>query len=225
MRTTTRSGWLGARKTALGCAVVALSLASWASAEAAVLKIAPAGAEIVSEDIVARTKAIKSVRKVERYLLIKASPHQVIGVEGDAPLRVITPDGGVVEATLETGKKFRKEDDGKPVAIVGTKVYAEDYGYRGSMGQMARMKHLLEVGQTFKLTGEAGPRVRVLGTLAARPEAAEKVFLPLSTAQKLFDRAGQVSHLFVAVDGDAEAAAKALQAALGSSVEVSVASR
>jgi len=166
------------------------------------------------------------VKKVERYLLVKAQPHEVIGIEPEAPLRVLTPDGTVIEAKLESGKKFRKEDDGKNVAIVGSKVYAEDYGYRGTAGAMATMKHLLEVGQTFKLTGEAGPRIRVLGTLAAKPEAtAERVFLPLPTAQKLFDRAGQVSHLFVVVDGDAEAAAKELQSALGSSVQVRVVSR
>jgi len=212
------------RRISMGCVLVALSLGSWSGAEAAVLEVTPAAGETVAEETTAKAKAVKGVKKVERYLLIKAKPHEVIGVEVEAPLRVVTLQG-VVEAKLDTGKAFRKEDEGKNVAIVGSKVYAEDYGYRGGAGAMVTMKHLLEVGQTFKLTGDAGPRIRVLGTLASKPEAAERVFLPLPTAQKLFDRAGQVSHLFVVVDGDGEATAKDLQSALGSGVQVRAVSR
>ncbi len=212
-------------RTASGLAVL-LGLVGAGAVEAAVLEVKPAGAETFAQDTATKARAIKGVKGVDRYLVIKTQPHDVIGVDTDAPLRVLTPEGAPIEAGLESGKRFRKEDDGKNVAIVGNKVYAEDYGYRGSMGQMARMKHLLEGGQTFKLTGEAGPRFRVLGTFSAKPEAsAQKVFLPLTTAQKVFDRPGQLSHLFVVVEGDAEAVAKALESALGAGVQVRVVSR
>jgi hypothetical protein len=195
-------------------------------ARAAVIEVKPARAENIPDETATKATALKGVKKVERYLLIKAQPHEVIGVEPEAPLRVITPEGSVIGAKLESGKTFRKEDDGKNVAIVGNNVYAEDYGYRGTMGAMATMKHLLEVGQTFKLTGEAGPRFRVLGTFSARPEtAAQRVFVPLATAQKLYDRSGKFSHLFLTTEGDSEALAKELRAALGSEVQVRVISR
>lgn len=208
----------------VGVAVlIAFSTGGLVPAEAAVLEVRAASADTVSEGIAEKVKAMKGVAKVERYLLVRTQPHDVIGVEPDTPLRIVTQDDKLIEAKLETGKKFRKEDDGKNVAIVGNQVYAEDYGYRGGMGHMARMKHLLEVGQTFKLTGEAGPRIRVLGTFSARPEPeAAKVFLALATAQKLFSQEGRVSHLFVVVEGDPEAAAKELQAVLGAGIQVRV---
>lgn len=195
-------------------------------AEAGVLEVRAVGADALPEATAEKARGVKGVVKVERYLLVKAQPHDVIGVEPGAPLRIVTQDDKLIVAKLESGKKLRKEDEGKNVAIVGSKVYAEDYGYRGGMGAMATMKHLLEVGQTFKLTGEAGPRVRVLGTFSAQPESeAAKVFLPLSTAQKLFNQEGKVSHLFVLVEGDPEAAGKELQSALGAGVQVGVVSR
>jgi hypothetical protein len=197
-----------------------------APADAGVLEVRPVGADTLPEATAEKARLVKGVAKVERYLLVKTQPHDVIGVEPDAPLRIITQDGKLIAATLETGKKFRKEDDGRNVAIVGGEVYAEDYGYRGGMGQMARMKHLLEVGQTFKLTGEAGPRIRVLGTFSVQPESeAAKVFLPLATAQKLFNQEGQVSHLFMVVEGDPETTAKEIQSALGASIQVRVVAR
>lgn len=205
--------------------VMLIGLGAVPTAGAAVLEVKPASAETLPKETAAEAKAIKAVTRVERYLLIKTQPHEVVGVEPETPLRLVTPEG-VIEARLETGKTFRKEDDGKNVAIIGNRVYAEDYGYRGGMGRMGGMKHFLDPGQTFKLTGDAGPRIRVLGRFSAAPEsAAEKVLLPLATAQKLFDRPGQFTHLFLVVEGDAEAAAKELQSTLGPAVQVRVISR
>lgn len=204
---------------------IGLSVGGPAVAAAGVLELKPVGSAALPEGIGATVKAVKGVANVERYLLIKTPPHDVIGVEPEAPLRIVTRDDRLIAARLESGKKFRKEDDGKTVALVGSAVYAEDYGYRGGMGPMGIMKHLVEVGQTFKLI-EAGPRIRVLGTFSASPEAeAAKVFLPLATAQKLFNLEGKVSHLFVVVEGDPEVAAKELQSAVGAGVQVRVISR
>lgn len=193
-------------------------------AKAALLEVTPAEGETLPADTAEKVTVIKNVTKVERYLLVKTQPHDVIGIETGAPLRIVTGGGDLLEGKLETGKVFRKADEGKDVAIIGD-VYADDYGYRGGMGHMAKMKHFLEVGQTFKLT-EDSPRIRVLGTFSVKPESeASKVFVPLETAQKLFKRSGQVSHLFVTVKSDTEAMAKELQAALGGGVKVKVVSQ
>lgn len=192
--------------------------------EAALLQVTPAKGETLPSDAAEKAAAVKNVTKVERYLFVKTEPHDVIGIEAGAPLRIITSGGDILEGKLEAGKVFRKADEGKDVAIIG-KVYAEDYGYRGGMGPMATMKHFLEVGQTLKLK-EDSPRIRVLGTFTVKPESeASKVFLPLATAQKLFNRSGQLSHIFVTVKGDPEATAKELQAALGGGVKLKVVSR
>lgn len=226
--TTRARGWWKLGQCGAGLAFILTLLGAGPSGgEAAVLEVTAAGAETLPEEIAAKARGVKGVARVERYLLLKAQPHDVIGVEPEAPLRVVAPAGNVVEAKLESGKGFRKDDDGKNVAVVGSRVYAEDYGYRsGATGQMATMKHLLEVGQTFKLTGEAGPRIRVLGTVSAPPEsAAATVFLPLGTARKLFDREGKLSHLFLVTEGDADAVAQELASALGTGVRVRVISR
>ncbi|MGQ0662935.1 MAG: ABC transporter permease [Pseudomonadota bacterium] len=180
----------------------------------------------MSADLAAKAQTVAGVTKLEQYLFVRTRPHDVIGIEAEAPLRIITSDGKAIEAKFEVGKTFRKADEGKNVALVGKRVYAEDYGYRaGTMGSMATMKHLLEVGQTFTLI-EAGPRIRVLGVFTVSLDAeAAKVFLPLTTVQKLFGREGKLSHLFLTVEGDSEKTAKAVQAALGEGVKVSVVSR
>ena len=192
--------------------------------EAALLQVTPAEGETLPTDTAEKAASIKNVTKVERYLLVKTQPHDVIGVEAGAPLRIVASGGDILVAKLDAGKGFTKADESRNVAIIG-KVYAEDYGYRGGMGAMAAMKHFLEIGQTFNFT-EQGPRIRVLGTFSAKPESeASKVFLPLATAQKLFERSGKVSHLFITVKGDSEAIAKELQTALGGGVKVKVVAR
>lgn len=187
-------------------------------AEAALIQVTPAQGESLPADTAEKVAVIKNVTKVERYLFVKTEPHDVIGIEAGAPLRIVTSGGEVLEGKLETEKAFRKADEGKNVAIIGNV-------YGGGMGHMAKMKHFLEVGQTFKLT-EDGPRIRVLGTFSLKQEAeAGKVFLPLETAQKLFKRSGQLSDLFITVKGDPEAAAKELQTVLGAGAKVRIVSR
>ncbi len=123
-----------------------------AAVEAAVLEVRPVGADVLSEGTAEKARAVKGVVKVERYLLVKTQPHHVIGVEPDDPLRIVTQSDELIEAKLESGKKFRKEDDGKNVAIVGSKVYAEDYGYRGRMrGVMAKMQRGGQPASVFYL--------------------------------------------------------------------------
>jgi hypothetical protein len=214
-----------ALKLLIAVGVLAVPLVSLvARAEAALLVVRPATGETMAAAIAEKARTVAGVTKVERYLLIRTQPHDVIGVEGDAPLRIVTREGRVIEGKVEVGKPFRKEDEGKNVAIVG-KIYAEDYGFRGGAGAMATMKHMFELGQTFKLT-EGSPRIRIVGGFSAKPESeAVKVFLPLATAQRLFQHEGKLSHLFISAEGDAEVAAKRVQEALGGEVKASVVSR
>ena len=186
--------------------------------EAALLQVMPAEGETLPAGVAEKATALNRVTNVERYLLLKTQPHDVIGIEAGSPLRIMTGDGDVVEGKLEAGKTFRKSDEGKNVAIIG-RVYAEDYGYRG---WMLGMKHFLEIGQTFKLT-ETGPSIHVQATYSVEPESeASKVFVLLTTAQKLFNRTGELSHLFITVKGDTEAMVEELKASLDGAVKVKV---
>ena len=186
-----------------------LLLSAPAVARAGLLEVWPKGAEFLSEALVEQVKAIPGVAKVERYLYVKARPHPVIGVEAGSPLRIITGEGKLITPKLEAGRPFEAGDE--RVAIVG-KVYREDYGLGD--GMMAMMKHPFEVGSSFTFPGTR-ERIRVVGKFA---EAAA-VFLPLTTAQRLFDMKGKTSYLFVHAD-DAEGVAREIRRGLGDSVEV-----
>ncbi len=184
-----------------------------------VLEIRPRGTGTILEDVVDKIQGIQNIATIERYLLIKTKPHEVIGIESGAPLRIISRDDELLEGNIAMGREFKKKDEGKNFAIVGM-IYAEDYG-EGMTG-MAGMKHSFSVGQSFKLT-EAETRTRVIGRLKVSPESeAQKVFLPLATAQKIYGMEGKLSSLFVTVKspGDMDQVKRDLEAALGGSMEV-----
>ena len=185
----------------------------------AVLEIRPKGTETILEETMGKIRGIQNIATIERYLLIKTKPHDVIGIEAGAPLRIISQDDELLEGKVEVGREFKKKDEGKNFAIVG-KIYAEDYG-QGMMG-MAGMKHFFELGQSFKLK-EGKTRTRVIGGFSASPESeAQKVFLPLATAQKIYGMEGKLSRVFITVKspGDMDQVKRDLEAALGGSMEV-----
>ena len=187
-----------------------------------VLEIRPRGAGTILENVVDKIQGIQNIATIERYLLVKTKPHEVIGIEPGAPLRIISRDDELLEGNIEMGRGFKKKDEGKNFAIVG-KIYAEDYG-EGMTGMtgMAGMKHSFSLGQSFKLK-EAETRTRVIGRLEVSPESeAQKVFLPLATAQKIYGMEGKFSRLFVTVKspGDMDQVKRDLEAALGGSMEV-----
>ncbi|MFQ5893024.1 MAG: ABC transporter permease [Nitrospinota bacterium] len=139
-------------------------------------------------------RSIPGVSKVERYLYIRTTPHDVIGVEPGAPGRIVHGKK-LLPIEMGAGRWFKEGD--RNAAVVG-KVFREDY--LGAMFGMAMMKHYFAVGASFKLKGY-GRRLRVIGKFAAKPdEAAEKIFLPLETAQKAFGKRGQGTHFFLTVD-------------------------
>jgi len=182
------------------------------------LEIRPRETETIPEETVDKIRGFQNISRIERYLLIKTKPHDVIGIEPGAPLRIISPDGKLLEGKVEVGRGFKEKDEGKNFAIVG-KIHAEDYGYRGTM---AGMKHFFELGQSFKLK-EAKTRTRVIGGFSASPESeAQKVFLPLATAQKIYGMEGKLSRVFITVKspGDMDQVKRDLEAALEGSMEV-----
>lgn len=215
------------RYTAFGVLLSGLSFAFLSAASptlAQLLEVRAASADLVPEEASSKVKGIKNATKVERYLLVRTEPYEVIGVEPGAPLRILIQGDRWITGRLEAGKSFKKEDDGKGVAIVG-KVYAEDYGIRARMGGMAgmpAMKHYFDIGQSFKLK-EIDERIRVIGRFTAQPESeAAKVFLPLSTAQLLYGHSGKISVLFVEVNSpeNVEQVKKEIEVALGALVQV-----
>ncbi len=212
-----------------GCAplpVSAPAAPASAPAEAATLEVRPASGATLSEEAVQTIAALDGVADVAPYLLIKSKPHNVIGVAPGAPLRVLGPDKVETFGQISAGRNFEAEDAGERVAVVGRGVAAEDYG--GGSGAMAGMRHLLDIGASFLLTDQ---RVRVIGRYSPSTGSGQRVatgvgedvvFLPLDTAQRIFDQDGQVSVIFVSVaSADKKAAvAQSIQEALGDAVEV-----
>lgn len=183
---------------------------------ASLIELRAKGAEFLYEAVVEQVKVIPYVVKVERYLYVQAQPHDVIGIEAGASLRIVTKDGKLLTATIETGRGFREGD--KNVALMG-KVYREDYGFRG-MGMVHA--HPFEVGASFFFPGSRG-RIRVVGAFTVDPESeAKRVVLPLATAQRLFDKPGRLTHLFIEVDKaeNTEQAIEVIRKALGEAVEI-----
>ncbi len=204
------------RSSILMILVATLSVAGPTEA-AGLLEVRAKGAEFLSEGIVEQVRAIPHVVQIERYLYLKAQPHDVIGIELGVPARIVTREGRLLTAEIEMGRGFKEGD--RNVAIVG-KVYREDYGFRG-MGGMVHM-HPFEVGASFTFP-DSKDRIRVIGVFSVDPESeAERVFLPLSTAQRLFGKVGKLTHLFVRVEKaeNAGQVAEAIKKALGEAVEV-----
>ncbi|MBI4611084.1 MAG: hypothetical protein HY726_19015 [Candidatus Rokubacteria bacterium] len=174
---------------------VAATLGIAGSVEAASLvEVRAKGGDSLPEGVVEQVKAIPHVVKLERYLYVKAEPHDVIGIEAGAPLRIVTEERKLLTAHIEAGRSFK--EGAKNAAIMG-KVYREDYGFKG-MGMVHA--HPFEVGASFSFPGSK-ERIRVIGTFTVDPESqAKRVFLPLSTAQRLFDKAGKLTHLFITLD-------------------------
>lgn len=170
-----------------------------------------------------KVKDLSYVLKVEPSLHIRKEIYQVVGVEPGAPLRIVTSDNRLIIPTPEAGwTSFKSGDD--RVSIMGL-VHREEIEREGKpdpMHGMGGMLHLFEVGSSFLFPGMK-ERVRVIGLVSGKPEAdARKVFLPLTTAQRLFGKAGQLTHLFVTVESveRVEAVATGIRSALGEAVEV-----
>ena len=177
------------------------------SAGSALIEVRAAGGETLPENLTEKIKAIPGVSQVEKYLLVRGQRNDKIGVEPSAPLRVFTEDGRLVEGRVEFGRSFRETDAGKNVALVNR--------VETTMTGMGGMVHYLGVGQSFTLKGT---RFRSVGEVSAPTK--HKIFMPLSTAQKLYGKEDLLTHVFVSVkDADqAVAVQKALADSLGPTI-------
>ncbi|MFQ5913077.1 MAG: hypothetical protein ACE5JS_07835 [Nitrospinota bacterium] len=169
--------------------------AAWPQGEPIVEVRAAEPGGLLAEGYADRIRSIEGVKGVEKYILQKADPHAVIGVEPGAPLRVLE-GGRLLPPEKGAGRWFRPGD--RYVAIVGN-VYVEDYpGFR--LGHaMPMMRHRFEIDSSFTLP-KGDRSVQVVGKFAVEPpEAAKKLVLPLSTIQEFFRLRGRVTHFFVTV--------------------------
>lgn len=186
------------------------------SGELPQVTIRPANGETMSADVLDRVRLLPGVTAVEPYLVIQTDPRPVIGLEPGAPLRVLTATP-VREGQIYKGQPFAEADRGQPVVIPGRAVAQEDFGMQGSM---AGMRHAFDIGASFELNGT---RVRVTGAYETESKVGQDaLFMPLDSAQALFEQAGQVSVIFVTLTTDQTAAeaAQTTAEALGEDVVV-----
>ncbi len=105
---------------------------------APILEVRPAKqGGFLPENLAGKIRSIESVKGVEKYILKKADPHPVIGLEPGSPLRVLE-GGKLLPVEKGPGRWFRPGD--RYVVITGN-VFREDY--TGSSGGifMRFMRH------------------------------------------------------------------------------------
>jgi hypothetical protein len=178
--------------------------------------------DFFEESLADQVRTVPHVVKTERFLVLKSKPFDVVGIAPGGTVRIPTSDNRLLEVTIERGRPFREGD--RNSALVGPKIYREDYGFKPPFGGMMMSHgHAFEPGSSFTFP-DSTERMRVVGTFAVEPRSeGQRVLLPLATAQRLFGAAGKLTHLFVEIDQPANAAAteSALRKLLGDKAEIS----
>ncbi len=203
---------------AFSCLISFGASVAWSQAGTIVEVRSAKSGGLLSEKLADQIRSIEGVKGVEKYILKRADPHPVIGLEPGAPLRVL--EGGKFLSPEKGAGRWLRPGD-RYAAIVGN-VYKEDYGMR--MSGMAMMRHRFEVGSSFRLPG-AKRRVRVVGKFAVEPaSAAKKIILPLSAVQEIFSLEGKVTHFFVTLKspGLARKVSEAIRSLFGEGARVRV---
>lgn len=141
--------------------------------------------ESMDEETARRISGIEGVSQVDLYLEIKGDTDLVVGVSPGSPSRV----GGEL-VRLVSGNGFADSEDN--VAVLGIGVNANSYGFGMTASAMA---HRFEVGQSLQLGNE---RLRVTGLYEAKRDDLENaVLIPLTTAQRIYGREGEVSTVVI----------------------------
>jgi hypothetical protein len=176
------------------------TMAGGVFAAEAMLEIRPAGyTEFLAEDLIEKIADVPNITRAEKYLIVAAEPHDVIGIEAGAFMWVVG-EGKITAGKVQRGRAFRADDVGKRVAVVGKVVFMEDY--RPSTGGMTGMRHRFDIGSTFALRG-VDVRLRVIGEYSVGSETwDEKVFLPLDVAQEIYGKKGKISRILLTVDSE-----------------------
>jgi hypothetical protein len=173
------------------------------------------------ESLADQVRTVPHVVKTERFLVLKSRPFDVVGIAPGGAVRVPTSDNRLLEVTIERGRPFREGD--RNSALIGPKIYREDYGFKPPLGGMMMHGHPFEPGSSFTFP-DSTERIRVVGTFSVEPRSeGQRVLLPLATAQRLFGAAGKLTHLFVEIDqpGNTAATESALRKVLGDKAEIS----
>ena len=185
------------------------------------LEVRPADAEtkFFAAAAIEAARRVPHVVAVQRYVVghvaaVNAPELQVIGVDVTVPLRVPGSDQARVPQLVK-GRPFGPDDAERPVAIVGqeyAKVGKTVYGYE--------IAGMVDHGAPIRLDNA---EVRAIGMFVTGDSAADsQVLLPLTTAERLFNLAGQAHGLYVQVDEPANVARveRELRAVLGESMTI-----
>lgn len=178
----------------VGAGVVILLItamaAEWAEAQGASIAVRAKPGQLFDESVVDQVRTLPNVTKSERFLVVKAQPNTVIGIEPGETVRIPSSDDKLLEGKIVHGRALRDGD--KSAALVGPTVYREDYGFKGPMG----MQHSFESGASFTFP-DSSERIRVVGTFSVGSESEDKrVLLPVATAQRLFGASGKLGPVF-----------------------------
>ena len=173
-----------------------------------VVKAAERG-ERIPETLAERVLGFEHVVGVERYIRVRTESLDVVGVEPGAPLRIMTgqPDVHLMELPLPPGFQIDAWREGLPSALVG-ELYASEHG--------------IEAGAQFQLPG-TGLELTASVIFSTNPPALSRgVILPLTVVQRLYGSPEQVTHLWVAVDDEANLhdVIRTVQLDLGDSFQV-----
>lgn len=159
------------------------------TSDGSVIKVSLIG---LPESVVDQVQSLPQVTKVERYLKVATPdyPNPFIGMEPGSALRV-----GDTIVTLAVGEGFQSRDE--RVAIPGVSLNSNHFISGGEMSGM--MVHNFMPGQSFLVKGV---RLRVVGLFRSPDKGQEQaMLLPLGTAQELFGFQGQLTSIFVTVNG------------------------
>jgi ABC-type antimicrobial peptide transport system permease subunit len=189
-----------------------------------------AGIEAViplNETIVDEVSDIPNVVKVEKYvgdrLVENEKVPPIIMLNGVVPgesLRLATL--GQFVPTLIEGRNFKEEDAGQKVVVVG-ETYAKNHNV--SVGGTIVLERLGAKGDWQNVERKAIPptEMEVIGIFSSGFAFGDnQIFLPFTTAQKLFQKEGQVTDVFLTVDTveNIPKVADELRARYGNSVDL-----
>ena len=173
-----------------------------------VVKAAERG-QLIPVAVADRILDVQNVVAVERYLRLRMSGFDVVGVEPGAPLRIMTgqPDVHLMEPLLPEGFDLAAWHAAGGSVLVGA-IYAQEAE--------------LEAGDEFSLP-ETEERLTAAAIFSISPEALSRtVILPLELAWRLYPSPDRVTHFWVTVDRESSVhdVIRSVQLELGDAFQV-----
>ena len=152
---------------------------------------------------------VDHVVHVEQYIRLRMDDFDVVGVEPQAPLRIMTgqPDVHLTEALVATGAELSSSAEDRRSVLVG-----ESFARSADATQ----------GNTFALIGTEYV-LTVAGEFSTVPsDLSNTVLMPLALTQEIYEMEGMVTHFWVKVDAsdNTHTVIRDIQLLLGTSVDV-----